>query len=380
MTEDASYQALYLHIPFCTSRCSYCDFETEAVAADDPVIDSYVEQLVQEIQAAARADLLGRIKTIYVGGGTPSHMGARRLEPLIHELSYYIDMNEVVEFTVEANPDSVTAMLVHDLRAYGVNRFSLGVQSFQDDELITLGRIHTADKAHDAIKSALQQCHNVSIDLICGIPGQDLSSWHETLDAALEHDITHISVYPLTIEDETPLARAITSGRLQEADEDLQAEMMLAAQERLAQAGFVRYEVASYARHNHCCHHNIAYWTGVPYLGLGKHAAGMRMNPLTGNRERLYGGTVSETLSPVHAALEDIMLGMRLAQGVSQTNLNACISKHPELDVAIMKTFRELVGLGLLEKTQTHYVPTTHGWLLGNELFSRIWAISSLDS
>ncbi|MCL2756523.1 MAG: radical SAM family heme chaperone HemW [Coriobacteriia bacterium] len=386
------YQALYIHIPFCKARCHYCDFPTEAIDTDSPLIDAYIESLVLEIRAAARGGLLGQIKSIYLGGGTPSHIGARRLVNLIYTLSVSMNLHSGIEFTLECNPESLTSSLVRDVFALGVNRFSLGVQSFIDSELVTMGRVHDSQKAHEAIDTVLERCSNVSIDLICGIPGQDMVSWAKTLDAALSHDITHISIYPLTIEDTTPLAQAIKSGLLAQPDEDLQAEMMLFAQDRLAQAGVVRYEVASYARiqedmqedkKENCpcsapdynCRHNIAYWTGLPYLGLGHHAAGMRIHSSTLARERLLEGKVIERLSPQQAALEDIMLGMRLVQGIPHAHLETLALNYPKLSYHLQRTLCELAELELVDKTATHYMPTNKGWLLGNEIFGRIWAL-----
>jgi len=242
----------------------YCDFATEAMPSQEPAIDRYIEKLIAEIRAASRDGLLRQIETIYIGGGTPTHIGAMRLTTLIQTLAQSLDLQQVLEFTLEANPESTTSALVHEMCTLGVNRFSLGVQSLNDGELRLLGRAHNAQQAYEAMQAMLQHCDNVSIDLMCGIPGQDEASWRKTLIGALEQRITHLSIYPLSIEEETPLAVMLTSGAIVGLpDEDVQAEMLLIAEKHLNTAGFERYKVASYARDkSYQSRHNKAYWTG----------------------------------------------------------------------------------------------------------------------
>jgi oxygen-independent coproporphyrinogen-3 oxidase len=381
MNDGLEYGALYLHVPYCAKRCGYCDFVTEAVAADDARLDAFVDGLIRDIRAASRDGLLGRITTLYIGGGTPTFLGSRRLINLVYTLSLSLSLGPGTEFTVEANPESLTPALVRDLFALGVNRFSLGVQSLIDAELVALGRVHDARRARLAIEAARERTENVSIDLMCGIPLQSAASWQTSLVGALQSGAAHVSVYPLTIEEDTPFGRAVDAGRLALPDEDAQAQMMEQADETLGAAGLARYEVASFARPGFECRHNIAYWTGVPYLGLGKGAAGMR-NRADGGRERLYEGAIVERLSAREAALEDVMLGMRMRRGVSLALLRWAASHAP----ALLGTFEELCALGLVvcesgangdkdgAAGEPRYRPTHRGWLLGNELYGRIWA------
>jgi oxygen-independent coproporphyrinogen-3 oxidase len=363
------YGALYLHIPFCASRCGYCDFTTEATTPDDARLDAYADRLVRDIRGAARDGLLEGIKTVYIGGGTPSFLGARRLVSILYALSVSVSLGADTEVTLEANPESLTVSLVRDLYSLGVTRFSLGAQSFIDAELEALGRIHTAADTRRALAAVLERTDKVSLDLMCGIPLQTTASWRTSLAKALACGVPHISVYPLTIEEGTPFAHAIDVGQQAAPDEDLQAQMMLDAQDFLGALGLERYEVASFARAGHECRHNIAYWTAVPYLGLGTGAAGMREDVRDGTRERLYNGSVVERLTPAQAALEDLMLGMRMCQGVSLELLERAARHTPQ----VLDVFTELVALELVETTATHYRPTTRGWLLGNELYGRIW-------
>ena len=167
------YKALYLHIPFCVKRCGYCDFATSAVERDSPIIDEYVESLVMDIRRASREGKLGAIETVYLGGGTPSYIGMRRLSMLLYALSMSMHLEPEVECTMEANPESLTAPMVRDIWALGVNRLSLGVQSFDDEVLRILGRAHDAEAARAAVRAAQERFENVSVDLMCGIPGSE---------------------------------------------------------------------------------------------------------------------------------------------------------------------------------------------------------------
>lgn len=267
-------EALYLHIPFCVSRCAYCDFATSA-CADEQRMDAYVEALCLQLRRAAKAGLLGQVKTIYIGGGTPTHLGSRRLNTLVYTLSLSVNLENVVEFTCEANPESIDERMVADLFSLGVNRFSIGAQSFDDAVLAGYGRIHDAAAIDAALAAVRTRTNNISLDLICGGPGQSMKSWMRDLRHAIDADVPHVSIYPLTLEDGTPLTRRVEVGECEVADEDLQADMMLAAERMLTAAGFERYEVASYAKPGFASHHNTAYWTGAEYLGLGAGASSM---------------------------------------------------------------------------------------------------------
>ncbi|MEE0345849.1 MAG: radical SAM protein, partial [Adlercreutzia sp.] len=208
------YKALYLHIPFCVRRCGYCDFTTSAVERDSPAIDEYVESLVMDIRRASREGKLGAIETVYLGGGTPSYIGMRRLSMLLYALSMSMHLEPEVECTMEANPESLTAPMVRDIWALGVNRLSIGVQSFDDEVLRILGRAHDAEAARAAVRAAQERFKNVSVDLMCGIPGQSAESFAESVREAVALGVNHVSVYPLTIEPHTPFDRAIMRGEM----------------------------------------------------------------------------------------------------------------------------------------------------------------------
>lgn len=365
------YESLYLHIPFCKSRCHYCDFRTEALPGDDPRMDAYLEYLVREVRVASKAGLLDRVSTLYIGGGTPTHFGHGRLVELGYLLSLSIRLEQVEEYTVEANPESLGPALVRDLFALGVDRLSVGVQSFVDGELVALGRVHDAAGAARALREARQRFDNLSLDLMCGIPGQTLESWHYSLGKALEFEPEHVSVYPLQAEEGTPYTEAVGRGELPGPDEDTQAEHMEQADRVLRTNGYHRYEVASYAKPGRESRHNSRYWTGASYLGIGSGAASM-LNREDGTRERWIAGEEAELLSVCEALAEDILLAMRMSDGISAERLGEAGLLLP----GIHGVFRELAQLGLVTMAGSRYLPTERGWLLGNEMYSRIWALA----
>ncbi len=360
------YGALYIHIPFCRKRCAYCDFTTEAACSDDPRLDAYVDSLERDIRKASALGLLQRVKTIYLGGGTPSYLGLRRLTRLLYTLSLSMRVEPDVEFTLEANPDSLTEAMVKDLFALGVTRVSLGVQSFNDDELSMLGRIHSAADAQRAIDTALTRFKHVSIDLMCGLPNQSLASFQASLERALSCGIDHLSVYPLTLEEGTPLDASVEAGFLPYPSDDMACEMMRLAAEECQAAGFKRYEVASYAKPGGASCHNQAYWTSVPYLGLGRGAVGMKQDASC--RIRYDRDGVIERISNEQRIAEDLMLGMRRTAGVSADEvIKACFSLPDAWD-----TFDSLVDDGYASYEDGFFVPTEKGWLLGNRMYGRI--------
>ncbi|MDR2035398.1 MAG: coproporphyrinogen III oxidase family protein, partial [Coriobacteriales bacterium] len=274
-------------------------------------------------------------------------------------------------YTLEANPESLTPAILKDLFALGANRLSLGVQSFVDTELAALGRVHDAPQAISAIQQARERFDNLSLDLICGIPGQTEATWTYSLEQALDLDPEHLSIYPLQIEEGTRLAQQIASGSLTAPQEDDLAVMMQRAETMLSAQGYHRYEVASYAKPGRESKHNSAYWSGIPYLGLGVGAASM-INHDDGTRVRSKNGEEPEFLSAKEALAEDLLLAMRMAKGVSEEQLVKAGSLLPQAQ----EVFRELQDLELVVLRDHRYQPTKKGWLLGNELYSRIWALA----
>lgn len=406
--------ALYVHVPFCAQKCRYCDFDSRSFAPCNMsvALDTYFEQLYARLDAFGDAGALAQIRTVYVGGGTPSLAGERLVE-FARRISAWC---KPVEFTCEANPESLTAELATALAGVGVTRVSLGVQTLDNAELTAIGRIHDADRALAAITTVKDAGLVVSCDLMCGLPGQTDLSWQRTLDGVLAAAPHHVSVYPLTLEEGTPLYRMACRDESLEPDEDFQAACMDAARERLSAAGYHPYEVASYALDGHECAHNIAYWTGQGYLGLGRSAAGMLdaedFDRLAGlfpdvlargdaYRVRLVqrddAATAFETeyLSQREAAAEDLMLACRMTRGIASDllvraarvipadGLTAACDRALELGLATWVPETLEVHGGpftsadvVAGHVRARLAPTHLGWLDGNVLFELFWDLA----
>ncbi len=375
-------------------------------------LDTYFEQLYARLDAFGDAGALAQIRTVYVGGGTPSLAGERLVE-FARRISAWC---KPVEFTCEANPESLTAELATALAGVGVTRVSLGVQTLDNAELTAIGRIHDADRALAAITTVKDAGLVVSCDLMCGLPGQTDLSWQRTLDGVLAAAPHHVSVYPLTLEEGTPLYRMACRDESVEPDEDFQASCMDVARERLGAAGYHPYEVASYALDGHECAHNIAYWTGQGYLGLGRSAAGMLDAEDFDRLAGLFPGVSSrgdsyrvrlvqrdddatafeaEYLSQREAAAEDLMLSCRMTGGVASDLLvrAACVIPADELAAACDRALELGLATWVPETLGVHegpftsadvvagYVrarlaPTHLGWLDGNVLFELFWDLA----
>lgn len=378
---------LYVHVPLCRTKCSYCDFCSVAVTECDIPKETVALRLLRQAEAwLDRGVPAAPLRSLYVGGGTPTMLGGG-LPFLVEALLARFPAEERAEVTVEANPESLDEQLVGMLRAAGVTRVSLGVQSCDDRELRALGRAHDASRALQAASHVIAAGLELSVDLMCGIPGQSERSWDASLDAVVSTGCAHVSVYPLSLEDGTPLAEAVESGDVHVPGEDAVAAMLEDAAARLGAAGLIRYEVANYARPGHESVHNTAYWTGAEYLGVGPAAAGMlsvasaaalglgRFARTVARVRYAVAADVWEGLEPApaldleyltqeQALREDTMLGMRLAEGIDESLVEASDSSD---------VMGELLGLGLVVQEQGRWRLTDRGWLLGNEVFERIW-------
>lgn len=384
---DASVGALYVHVPFCARKCAYCDFVSDATDRNNPCMDAYLDERLHEIERSAGLGLLWGCKTAYVGGGTPTLLGAYRLGKLIRAIRDACP--QLDELSCEANPDSLHDDVLAAMTEAGATRVSVGVQSLDDDELTALGRLHTAAQAAERVRAAVRAGLDVSVDLMCAIPRQTDSSWDKTLREVVGLGVGHVSVYPLVIEEGTAFHARYGSEMMPWNDEDVQAERMERAREVLEAAGLKRYEVASYARDGKRCRHNMAYWTGVEYLGLGRGAASMvgaatysvvrelygwLPEPPTKEREagrgasRMRFSTLDrqvEFLDAREAWAEDLMLGMRLTQGVEAARMDE-----------VPQVRDDLIARGLIRREGDRLAPTHDGWLLGNELFGALWELA----
>lgn len=316
---------IYVHIPFCKRRCTYCDFFSTTRLEQDG--GDYVDSLLAEA-ALRRGELNGElVETLYLGGGTPSLLPLRLLSRLVTGLAETFDLTGVAEFTIEANPDDVTPKWCRALPALGVNRVSMGVQSFEDDVLHTIGRRHNACQAVEAVSNLRHAgIDNISIDLIYGLPGQTLESWIDTVRQALQLHPQHFSAYSLSYEEGTPLWRQRERGEVTEVAEDVCLEMYHTMVEMLQAASYEHYEISNFALSGYYSRHNSSYWDGTAYLGLGAGAHSYdgeirRANPcdLTAYMNKIKSGTTACELEPLHwweRYDERVMLGLRTARGV----------------------------------------------------------------
>ena len=267
--------SLYVHVPFCVLKCDYCDFHSSVLSSSEPDMPSHFVWAIEDAaEHWAALGVLEDVPSVYFGGGTPTTLG-NGLADAVRHLRGLQGVRSGAEITVETNPDTTDPALVETLLAAGVTRFSVGVQSFDEEVLRTLGRCHDATTAERVVRNLVSTGARVSLDLMCGVPGQSLDSWRDTLDRAIATGVGHVSVYPLTIEESTPIAAHVSAERLAPPDPDTAAQMMLLADEAFAAAGLDRYEVASFARAGEQCVHNLGYWTGRAYLGLGPAASSM---------------------------------------------------------------------------------------------------------
>ncbi len=356
--------AIYLHIPFCKRLCGYCDFfKSVKLQQLDAVLDAMEREVVEE------RDFLGdhTIETIYFGGGTPSLVSAERIGRFMELIAKHYNLDELREVTLEANPDDITAQYLEALRAVGVNRLSIGIQSFDDDELRMMNRRHTAAQAIEAVHMAQRAgFDNITIDLIFGVPGYGLETLRRSVATALGLGVQHISAYHLTVESGTPFARQVERGALEVVDEAVSQSEYALIEEELTAHGFEHYEVSNYALPNFRSQHNSSYWHGVHYLGVG--AAAHSFN----GRERrfavssiegyLAGGAERyecEKLCEVDCYNELVMTSLRCCEGIDLDALRSNFAQY--LVGHALEAAKPWIAAGQLRSQDNRlYIPTEH--------------------
>ncbi len=366
---------LYIHIPFCVRKCLYCDFLS--IPFDEALAERYLSALCREL--AMRKDSAATLRTIYIGGGTPSILAEDAFTRLFSCLRDAFAVSSTAEITVEANPGMISGSAVRHMASLGVNRISMGVQSLNDDELRTLGRIHSAQEA--VVSAGLIResgIENVSLDLMYGIPGQTMATWTTTLLQAVSLGPKHISAYELTPEPGTRLSELIGSGRLVMPDEESLVGMFDAGRERLSSCGYEHYEISNHALPGYRCKHNLNYWERGEYLGLGAGAhsfmnetRSQNVGDVVGYVECLERSELplekATPLTAEEAMRETIFLGLRKTEGVALRRLAAFGLDIPGRCANLLDE-----GYLMIEGDSLRF--TKRGMIISNELLVRIFS------
>jgi oxygen-independent coproporphyrinogen III oxidase len=382
--------SLYFHIPFCTTRCGYCDFNT--YAGVNYLIPNYVNALCNEIVIYSKlATSHPSVHTLYFGGGTPSILPLKSLEKILNLVHQYYDVLPDAEISLEANPGSVDAGYLQGLRGLGLTRISMGMQSAYENELAVLTRKHNVEEVSKSVLWAQQAgIPHISVDLIFGIPGQTLESWKNSLITALNLPIDHVSLYSLTVEKGTLLQKQIAEGIVESPDEDLAGEMYEFAIDLLPEMGFLQYEISNWAKNpDGRSLHNMQYWKCLPYFGFGAGAHGYfdhyryenipgvlpyissLQNDEQNRNQKLSSQVRGNKLTQWDEMQEFMMLGLRLTQdGISRSEFISRFSY--QLDEAFSKKIEKLVKAGLIENhpdSTDRMRLTRKGILFGNRVF-----------
>lgn len=359
----ASMAGIYIHIPFCKSRCRYCDFFSTTQLEKR---EAYVQAVIQEWQSHQPKWSQQEIRTIYLGGGTPSLIPIESLRLLLHSILSSIDTTSIQEITLEANPGDITPQSIQAWRAMGINRLSMGVQSFNDSLLQLVGRRHSAEQAIQAVQTAQAEgITNLSIDLMYALPGQTIADWQADIDQALALQVPHISSYGLIYEEGTPLTQWLEQGKITAIDEDNEMQMYDYLVEQLTQHGYEHYEVSNFALPGQYSQHNSSYWNDTHYLGLGAGAHSydgtMRWWNID-NLDQYIAQAMSHQLTPEHETItpqerhtEQVMLGLRTSKGVPCAAVN-------------MDKVQAYLSEGYLKQQGDHIMATTQGFHILNRI------------
>lgn len=372
---------IYVHIPFCRSKCAYCAFVSHPCRRPPAYYPAALR--AQAEQWAANPWVREcRFASLFIGGGTPTIYGAEVLAELIDFLRRRFALAPEAEITVESNPNTLSLAALQRLRRAGVNRLSIGVQSFRDRLLAGVGRSHSGAEAIQAINWARAAgFSNLNLDLMYGLPGQGQEDWRATIEQALALAPEHLALYQLTLEDDTPLAQAVVAGRTTLPDEDQAADQEEAARALLAANGYEQYEIANYCRPGYQCRHNLNYWHNGSYLGIGAAAVscldGLRISNVRGPGHYLRllrAGqppfAEAEALSRAASFRETVVMGLRLRAGVAIAELEQRFTLTPQAGYGTI--LDELAQQGLIELDQHHLRLSERGFRLANQVLSRL--------
>ena len=361
---------IYIHIPFCKSKCAYCDFYS--LAHSEEKMDAYCAALCRHLRKAASDAAEHPVDTVYFGGGTPSYLGAERLTALLESVRSNYRILPDAEITLEANPDSARdAAALRTLRAAGFNRLSLGAQSFDDAELRSVGRIHTSEEIAQAVRAAREAgFDNLSLDLIYGLPRQTMVRWRENLAAAIALDPEHLSCYGLKVEEGTPLYVRRESAQL--PDDDAQADFYIETVRILKEHGYTQYEISNFSKAGRESRHNLKYWTLGEYLGFGPGAHsdfGGRRFAVARDLDTYLSGQIryseDRAINAQERREEYLMLGLRTVRGIAAQETDAPFD-------GVESVLRTCGQHGLAEYTAGRWHLTPQGFLVSNSIIARV--------
>ncbi len=369
-------KSLYIHIPFCTQICHYCDFNKFFI--QNQPVDGYIQSLLTEM------DLYNLshnepLSTVFIGGGTPSALEPRQLEQLLFSMKEKVKLAPGYEYTVEANPGDLSKEKLKIMKEAGVNRLSLGVQSFNEELLKKIGRAHNVKDVYETIDMAREEgFENISIDLIYSLPGQTLSDLEDTIDRALQLNLPHFSAYSLIIEPKTVFYIMLNKGKLSLPGEDAEATMYEYVMKRLVEAGYDQYEISNFAKTGFESRHNLVYWNNEEYYGLGAGAHGYLEAVRYNNHGPLkkYMNAIQDGKKPIIEQVavsrkeqmeEEMFLGLRKMEGVSLKHFEERFSVN--INDVFGETIKRMVSNGLLELVNGRVRLTHTGKLMGNEVF-----------
>ena len=377
---------IYIHIPFCRSKCDYCDFYS--LPGQEGRMDGYQKALLAHLKEAALSARSFTVDTVYFGGGTPSYYGGKRLKELLAAVRKHYRVEKDAEITFEANPDSADARTLRSLRRAGFNRISIGLQSACPAELEAVHRPHTVEQGDGAVAAARKaKLKNLSLDLIYGLPGQTLSSWQETVEHALALEPEHLSCYGLTVEEGTPLARRVAEGESLPSDDE-QAGRYLWTVARLAQAGLEQYEVSNFSRTGYQSRHNLKYWMGRPYVGLGAAAhsdfGGCRysfVKDLEGYIRGVLGdGKLLDDMDEIprrERGSEYLMLRLRTTHGIEEWEYRREYYMNFDPIAAKLAEYEQR-GWTARRGRRWHFTP--EGFLLSNRLIGELLELQEVET
>ncbi|MGZ8523199.1 MAG: radical SAM family heme chaperone HemW [Chitinophagaceae bacterium] len=360
---------IYIHIPFCKQACHYCNFHFSiSLRYKNELIAALLKEI--EISGSSRATAPDIIETIYFGGGTPSLCKKDEIQSILEKLRSFFNVSPAAEITIEANPDDISKEKLNDWKEAGINRLSIGIQSFFEEDLVWMNRAHNAKQAVDSLQMAVNTFDNITIDLIYGTPGLTEEKWKQNVEKAISLGVTHLSCYALTVEPKTPLDKLIRQHRSEDINPDKQSEQFLLLMQWLEDAGYEHYEISNFAKPGFRSRHNSSYWQGEKYMGFGPSAHSFDGNARWWNiaNNTIYIDSINKGIIPfekehltnTQKLNEFIMISLRTAEGLDLSKINETESNE------LLATSRKYIENGLMKLEESFLRLTREGKLLAD--------------